>query len=87
MSLSKDLTDQFKQKQEQNYGEMDINFSILVLGTNFWPVQAPKIDFNIPADILSLYNRFQGFYQSKHSCVTSSDALLMHSDVGDVQGS
>jgi len=67
MSLSKDLTDQFKQKQEQNHGEMEINFSILVLGTNFWPVQAPKIDFNIPADILSTYNRFQGFYQSKHS--------------------
>jgi len=65
--LSKDLTESFKQKQEQNHGEADVSFSVLVLGTNFWPVTAPKIDFQIPRDILSVYTRFTGFYQSKHS--------------------
>jgi cullin 1 len=64
MSLSKDLTDQFK---ERMHDDMDINFSIMVLGTNFWPLNAPNNDFNIPADILPTYDRFSKYYQTKHS--------------------
>jgi cullin 1 len=43
MSLSKDLTDSFKDCMGQNYNDMDINFSIMVLGTNFWPLSPPKV--------------------------------------------
>lgn len=67
MSLSKDLTDQFKERMTQNHDDMDINFSIMVLGTNFWPLSAPNNEFNIPADILPVYNRFSQYYQTKHS--------------------
>src|SRR5882757_9920974 len=67
MSLSKDLTDQFKDRMQQNHDDMDINFSIMVLGTNFWPLNAPNNEFNIPADILPVYNRFSQYYQTKHS--------------------
>ena len=67
MSLSKDLTDQFKERMTQNHDDMDINFSIMVLGTNFWPLNAPNNEFNIPADILPVYNRFSQYYQTKHS--------------------
>lgn len=67
MSLSKDLTDQFKERMTQNHNDMDINFSIMVLGTNFWPLSAPNNEFNIPADILPVYNRFSQYYQTKHS--------------------
>ncbi|KAL0960626.1 hypothetical protein HGRIS_005657 [Hohenbuehelia grisea] len=67
MSLSKDLTDQFKERMQQNHDDMDINFSIMVLGTNFWPLQAPGHDFTIPAEILPTYDRFQKYYQIKHS--------------------
>ena len=67
MSLSKDLTDQFKERMSQNHDDMDINFSIMVLGTNFWPLNAPNNEFNIPADILPVYNRFSQYYQTKHS--------------------
>jgi len=67
MSLSKDLTDQFKERMAQNHDDMDINFSIMVLGTNFWPLNAPNNEFNIPADILPVYNRFSQYYQTKHS--------------------
>src|ERR1700722_20314372 len=67
MSLSKDLTDQFKDRMQLNHDDMDINFSIMVLGTNFWPLNAPTNDFVIPAEIQSTYDRFQKYYQQKHS--------------------
>lgn len=67
MSLSKDLTDQFKERMQQNHDDMDMNFSIMVLGTNFWPQSAPAGDFLVPADIQPTYERFQKYYQMKHS--------------------
>ncbi|KIY70348.1 ubiquitin-protein ligase [Cylindrobasidium torrendii FP15055 ss-10] len=68
MSLSKDLTDAFKERMEQNHSEdNDINFSIMVLGTNFWPLNPPTHDFTIPVEIVTTYERFQKYYQSKHS--------------------
>lgn len=67
MSLSKDLTDSFKDRMAQNHDDMDITFSIMVLGTNFWPLNPPSHDFVIPVEILSTYDRFQKYYQTKHS--------------------
>ncbi|KAH8796887.1 Cullin [Flagelloscypha sp. PMI_526] len=67
MSLSKDLTDSFKERMEQNHGDMDINFSVMVLGTNFWPLNPPTHDYIIPQEILPTYDRFLKYYQSKHS--------------------
>lgn len=68
MSLSKDLTDQFKERMQQSHpDDNDLNFSIMVLGTNFWPLNAPNHDFSIPKDILPTYERFQRYYGSKHS--------------------
>jgi cullin 1 len=67
MSLSKDLTDQFKERMQQNHDDMDVNFSIMVLGTNFWPLNAPNNDFIVPPEILPTYDRFSKYYQTKHS--------------------
>lgn len=67
MSLSKDITDSFKERMSQNHDDMDITFSIMVLGTNFWPLNPPPHDFIIPAEIVSTYDRFQKYYQTKHS--------------------
>ena len=67
MSLSKDITDSFKERMVQNHDDMDITFTIMVLGTNFWPLLPPTHDFVIPTEILSTYDRFQKYYQTKHS--------------------
>ncbi len=67
MRLSKDLTNSFKQSMEQDHRDMAIDFSILVLGTNFWPLNAPNHGFSIPVELISTYERFQKYYQSKHS--------------------
>ena len=64
MSLSKDLTDQFKERMQQNHDDMDITFSIMVLGTNFWPLNPPDHQLAIPADILPTYERFSKYYPS-----------------------
>ena len=70
MSLSKDLTDSFRERMEQSSEneDMDMTFSVMVLGTNFWPLSPPKDAFMIiPTDIQRTYNRFQKYYQTKHS--------------------
>ncbi|TFK73584.1 Cullin-domain-containing protein [Pluteus cervinus] len=67
MSLSKDLTDAFKDRMQQNHDDMDISFNVMVLGTNFWPLNPPTHDFVIPTEILPTYERFQKYYQTKHS--------------------
>ena len=67
MSLSKDLTDQFKARMEQTHDDIDISFSIMVLGTNFWPLNPPGHDFIIPQEMQTTYDRFQRYYQMKHS--------------------
>jgi cullin 1 len=52
---------------EQNHDDIDMSFSIMVLGTNFWPLTPPTHDFIIPSEILTTYDRFQKYYQTKHS--------------------
>jgi cullin 1 len=67
MSLSKDLTDNFKERMTQNHDDMDINFSVMVLGQNNWPLNAPTKEFVIPSAILPTFQRFEKYYQTKHS--------------------
>lgn len=68
MSLSKDLTDSFKERMAQTHADdNDITFSVMVLGTNFWPLNPPTHDFVIPQEIVPTYDRFSRFYQMKHS--------------------
>ena len=47
--------------------DLGLTFTVMVLGTNYWPLSAPSIDFIIPKDILPTYNRFSQYYQTKHS--------------------
>jgi cullin 1 len=46
---------------------MDINFSVMVLGTNFGPLNPPKDGFIVPTDIQVTYDRFQKYCQQKPS--------------------
>ncbi|RUP51948.1 hypothetical protein BC936DRAFT_144264 [Jimgerdemannia flammicorona] len=69
MALSKELNDQFKDRMQQTHDSSDlsVDFTILVLGAGSWPLTAPTTPFNIPDDIVKTYDRFQKFYQAKHS--------------------
>nr|GAT58085.1 ubiquitin-protein ligase [Mycena chlorophos] len=68
MSLSKDLTDSFKERMAQTHDDgTDIAFSIMVLGTNFWPLAPPTHDFLLPPELTPTFERFTRYYQTKHS--------------------
>ena len=67
MSLSKKLTGSYKERMEQSHNDMDITFNITVLSKNIWPIDPPKDDFIVPTDIELTYDRFQRYYQTKHS--------------------
>ncbi|KAJ7654913.1 Cullin [Mycena rosella] len=66
-ACSPDLTDSFKDRMAQNHDDMDIAFSIMVLGTNFWPLAPPTHDFLLPPELLPTFERFTKYYQTKHS--------------------
>ncbi|KAM6496300.1 Cullin homology [Amanita muscaria] len=65
---AKVLTDSFKERMAANHpDDQDIMFSIMVLGTNFWPLNLATHDFVIPTEIATAYDRFPKYYQTKHS--------------------
>ncbi|KAK9338533.1 Cullin [Lipomyces starkeyi] len=69
MNVSQDLQIQFREAMAKNLdpSELTIDFTILVLGTNFWPLTPINTTFNLPDELVKTFERFQSFYQSKHS--------------------
>ncbi|KAI8068663.1 Cullin [Gongronella butleri] len=67
MSLSKELNDQFKEVLQHHDDTGNVDFSVLVLGTGQWPLTQPSTSYTIPDEVVKLYDRFQKFYQNKHS--------------------
>lgn len=67
MSLSKDLSDSFKERMDHSTNDAGISFNVLVLGTNFWPLSPPNHEYAIPRGLRSTYDHFQAYYQTKHS--------------------
>jgi cullin 1 len=67
MQISKDLNTGFRDhvsQLESASGNLDSQYSIL--GTSFWPLQAPNTTFNPPAEIAADCERFYRFYKNKH---------------------
>ena len=69
MSLSQELTDQFRERIQQSGNDIgaDVTFTVMVLGTLFRPLACPTHDFTIPREILPTYERFTRYYQNNHS--------------------
>jgi cullin 1 len=44
-----------------------LDFNILVLSAGSWPLSPPSTSFNLPDAVVKTYDRFQKFYQNKHS--------------------
>jgi cullin 1 len=70
MQISKDLNSGYKEFEAQlidddNNNVVDASYSIL--GTGFWPLTPPNTDFSPPPEIVKAYERFQRFYNQKHS--------------------
>jgi cullin 1 len=67
--LSKDLTEEFKRMLIQSTLSIGypVDFDVIVLGSNVWPFRRSDDPFLIPREILPTYERFNRFYQNKHS--------------------
>ncbi|KAJ1332633.1 hypothetical protein BSLG_008262 [Batrachochytrium salamandrivorans] len=65
--LQRMFTDMGEQMRRNHENDDFLDFGALVLNTASWPFQPPKSGLNIPDDLLKTYERFQRFYQSKHS--------------------
>ncbi|KAG9238847.1 putative Cullin-1 [Amylocarpus encephaloides] len=69
MQISKDLNSSFKEFESKaldgDSRPVDATYSIL--GTGFWPLNAPNTDFTPPPEISRAYERFQTFYAQKHN--------------------
>lgn len=71
MQISKDLNSGYKAfeaklvESDDTTGVIDATYSIL--GTGFWPLNAPTTSFSPPPEIVKAYERFQKFYNQKHS--------------------
>jgi cullin 1 len=68
MQISKDLNSGYKEFEsnlEESAAGIDASYSIL--GTGFWPLVPPNTTFLPPSDIVKAYERFQKFYNQKHS--------------------
>jgi cullin 1 len=70
MRLCKDLNDAFKetiaQGDEQDRAQY-VDFNINVLNTSAWPLHPPNTELAIPPELQKTYQRFQLFYEHKHS--------------------
>ncbi|KAI8334356.1 Cullin [Chlamydoabsidia padenii] len=67
MSLSKELNDAFKDDPQTETTGNNADFNVLVLGAGSWPLNPPTTNFNIPDDIVKMYDIFQKFYHKKHA--------------------
>lgn len=70
MQISKDLNagyQEFESKLAEPGSTKPMDASYAILGTGFWPLVPPNTPFTPPAEITKAYERFQTFYDQKHS--------------------
>ena len=71
MQTSKDLNESYKEFEQRIVEEEDvkdvIDSTYSVLATSFWPLGPPQTPFAPPAEIVRAYERFEKFYNQKHS--------------------
>lgn len=67
MATSKDINNGFRDFCEQREKPLKIDFSINVLATGCWPLQAPTTNFELPAELVPAVQAFKDYYNSKYS--------------------
>jgi cullin 1 len=72
MQLSKDLNDGYKKFEaneilDRGSNEKPLDTSYSILGTGFWPLNAPNTNFTPPAEVSKAYESFQKYYNNKYN--------------------
>ncbi|OAA47830.1 cullin-1 [Metarhizium rileyi] len=66
MQISKDLNKDFRDHLEGVGSLKTVDSTFSILGTGFWPLQAPSTHFDPPVEIAAEIERFTRFYKHKH---------------------
>ncbi|KAK9435039.1 cullin-1 [Metarhizium brunneum] len=66
MQISKDLNKDFRGHLESVDSLKTVDSTFSILGTGFWPLQAPSTHFHPPVEIATEIERFSRFYKHKH---------------------
>uniref|UniRef100_A0A914W2H4 Cullin family profile domain-containing protein n=1 Tax=Plectus sambesii TaxID=2011161 RepID=A0A914W2H4_9BILA len=64
--LSKELNEAFKEHQSNASIHLNLDFSIMVLGSGAWPFQQ-MFTFEIPSELVKCIDRFTDFYSHRHN--------------------
>lgn len=67
MATSNEMIQEFKSTLGRDGNDLNLDFSAYVLAENFWPLPDFKSTFKMPAELHPVYDRFQGFFNTKHS--------------------
>ncbi|XP_004347371.1 Cullin 1 [Capsaspora owczarzaki ATCC 30864] len=67
IGLSKDLSSKFQEHLVASSTKLNLDFSIMVLGSGAWPLQGNTAPFSVPDDLVRALERFTTFYQNQHS--------------------
>jgi cullin 1 len=71
IATSKDMNAEYKAWQQDVLDEEDLKKVVdptyNILGTGFWPLQPPTTTFIPPQEIVKTYERFNKYYNEKHS--------------------
>ncbi|OJI97234.1 hypothetical protein ASPVEDRAFT_159510 [Aspergillus versicolor CBS 583.65] len=72
IQISKDLNSSYKDWLDKSFLDDDdrkklVDSHFQILGTGFWPLNAPSTDFLAPPEIVKTSERFQKFYFDKHN--------------------
>uniref|UniRef100_A0A915APJ3 Cullin protein neddylation domain-containing protein n=2 Tax=Parascaris univalens TaxID=6257 RepID=A0A915APJ3_PARUN len=65
-SLSKDISEKYKQYLSSSNIELGLDFSIMVLGSGAWPFTQSSV-FDIPRQLDNCIEQFTKFYQAQHT--------------------
>ncbi|VDK86282.1 unnamed protein product [Litomosoides sigmodontis] len=65
-SLSKDITERYKQHLSTKNMNLGLDFSIMVLGSGVWPFSQSPV-FDIPVQLTKCMESFNEFYQTQHT--------------------
>lgn len=66
MQISKDLNKEFRDHLDGVGSQKTVDSTFSILGTGFWPLQAPSTHFQPPTEIGNEIEKFTRFYKHKH---------------------
>ncbi|KAJ2846193.1 ubiquitin ligase (cullin) of SCF, partial [Coemansia erecta] len=67
MTLSKEMSEEFKEKCRDSHFAIPFDFDMKVLHTVSWPLKAPDTKLMLPSQLSSVCGRFTNYYQNKHN--------------------